>query len=119
VGEIVNATVKRVEGPDVILDIGKAEARMPRKEQSRLESFAIGERVRVVIARVERRPKARCGRVARRAGIGAASISNRSSRDLRRHGCDSRHRPRSRRAHQDRSYVERQGRGRSGCLVWA
>ena len=50
VGEIVNATVKRVEGPDVIFDIGKAEARMPRKEQSRLESFAIaGERVRVVV----------------------------------------------------------------------
>ncbi len=57
VGEIVNATVKRVEGPDVILDIGKAESRMPRKEQSRLESFAIGERVRVVIARVERASK--------------------------------------------------------------
>ncbi|HST10976.1 MAG TPA: NusA N-terminal domain-containing protein [Terriglobales bacterium] len=46
VGEIVNATVKRVEGPDVIFDIGKTESRMPRKEQSRLESFAIGERVR-------------------------------------------------------------------------
>jgi transcription termination/antitermination protein NusA len=57
VGEIVNATVKRVEGPDVIFDIGKAEARMPRKEQSRLESFAIGERVRVVIVRVERAAK--------------------------------------------------------------
>ena len=57
VGEVVNATVKRVEGPDVIFDIGKAEARMPRKEQSRLESFAIAERVRVVIARVERASK--------------------------------------------------------------
>jgi len=57
VQEIVNATVKRVEGPDVIFDIGKAEARMPRKEQSRLESFAVGERVRVVIARVERASK--------------------------------------------------------------
>jgi N utilization substance protein A len=41
----------------VIFDLGKAEARMPRKEQSRLESFAIGERVRVVIARVERAAK--------------------------------------------------------------
>jgi N utilization substance protein A len=41
----------------VIFDIGKAEARMPRKEQSRLESFAIGERVRVVIARVEKASK--------------------------------------------------------------
>src|SRR5205823_2996537 len=57
VGEIVNATVKRVEGPDVIFDIGKAEARMPRKEQSRLESFAMGESVRVVIARVEKASK--------------------------------------------------------------
>src|SRR6201994_2770954 len=57
VGEIVNATVKRIEGPDVIFDLGKAESRMPRKEQSRLESFAIGERVRVVIARVERASK--------------------------------------------------------------
>ena len=57
VGEVLNATVKRVEGPDVIFDIGKAEARMPRKEQSRLESFAIGERVRVVIARVEKASK--------------------------------------------------------------
>jgi len=57
VGEIVNATVKRIEGPDVIFDIGKAEGRMGRKEQSRLESFAIGERVRVVIARVERASK--------------------------------------------------------------
>jgi N utilization substance protein A len=57
VGEVVNAMVKRVEGSDVIFDIGKAEARMPRKEQSRLESFAMGERVRVVIARVERAAK--------------------------------------------------------------
>src|SRR2546427_6871803 len=57
VGEIVNATVKRIEGPDVIFDLGKAESHMPRKEQSRLESFAIGERVRVVIARVERASK--------------------------------------------------------------
>ena len=57
VNEIVNATVKRVEGPDLIFDIGKAEARMPRKEQSRLESFALGERVRVVITRVEKAAK--------------------------------------------------------------
>ena len=57
VNEIINATVKRVEGPEVIFDIGKAEARMPRKEQSRLESFAIGERVRVVLARVDKNSK--------------------------------------------------------------
>jgi N utilization substance protein A len=57
VNEVVNATVKRIEGPDYIFDLGKAEARMPRKEQSRLESFAVGERVRVVIVRVEKATK--------------------------------------------------------------
>ncbi len=57
VGEIVNATLKRVEGPDLIWDIGKAEARMPKKEQSRLESFAVGERVRLAIVRVEKGAK--------------------------------------------------------------
>jgi N utilization substance protein A len=67
VGEIVNATVKRIEGPDVIFDIGKAEAKAPRKEQSRLESFAIGERVRVVIARVEKAAKGQAVIVSRAA----------------------------------------------------
>ena len=57
VGEIVNATVKRIEGPDVVVDIGKAEAKMGRKEQSRLESFAVGERIRVVIQRVDKAVK--------------------------------------------------------------
>ena len=57
VGEIINATIKRTEGQDVIVDLGKAEARMPRKEQSRLESFAPGERARVVIVRVEKASK--------------------------------------------------------------
>ena len=57
VGEIINATVKRIEGQDVIVDLGKAEARMPKREQSRLESFSPGERVRVMIARVEKAAK--------------------------------------------------------------
>jgi N utilization substance protein A len=57
VNEVVNATVKRIEGPDYIFDLGKAESRMPRKEQSKLESFAVGERVRVVITRVEKATK--------------------------------------------------------------
>ena len=57
VGEVLNATIKRIEGPDVILDIGKAEAKMSKKEQSRLESFSIGERVRVVLVRVDKNSK--------------------------------------------------------------
>ena len=57
VGEILNATVKRVEPMDVIFDLGKAEARMPKREQSRLEQFTVGERVRVVLLRVDRAAK--------------------------------------------------------------
>src|SRR5499425_100700 len=57
VGEVLNASVKRIEGPDVIFDIGKAEAKMSKKEQSRLESFAMGERVRVVLVRVDKNSK--------------------------------------------------------------
>jgi N utilization substance protein A len=56
-GEILTATVKRIEPQDVIFDLGKAEARMPRREQSRLEQFAVGERVRVVLLRVDRAAK--------------------------------------------------------------
>src|ERR1700738_3439130 len=56
-GEVLNATVKRLELQDVIFDLGKAEARMPKREQSRLEQFAIGERVRVVLQRVDRAAK--------------------------------------------------------------
>ncbi len=55
--EVLNATVKRLEPMDVIFDLGKAEARMPKREQSRLEQFSVGERVRVVMLRVDRAAK--------------------------------------------------------------
>ena len=57
VGELVNCTVKRIEGPDLILDLGKTEARLPKKEQSRLESFTVGDRVRCVIRLVDKSSK--------------------------------------------------------------
>jgi len=55
--EVLNATVKRLEGQDVVFDLGKAEARCPKREQSRLEQFTIGERVRVVLLKVDRAAK--------------------------------------------------------------
>jgi len=55
--EVLTATVKRVEGQDVIFDLGKAEARCPKREQSRLEQFTVGERVRVVLIKVDRAAK--------------------------------------------------------------
>ena len=57
VGELVNCIVKRVEGQDLIVDIGKTEARLPKKEQSRLENFSVGDRVRSIIKSVEKAGK--------------------------------------------------------------
>jgi N utilization substance protein A len=56
-GELVNCTIKRVEGPDYILDLGKTEAKLPKKEQSRLESYSVGDRVRCVIRLVDKSSK--------------------------------------------------------------
>jgi N utilization substance protein A len=56
-GELVNCTIKRVEGPDYILDLGKTEAKLPKKEQSRLESYSAGDRVRCVIRVVDKASK--------------------------------------------------------------
>ena len=54
VGELVNCTVKRLEGPEVIVDLGRTEGRMPRREQLRLETYQIGDRLRSVIKEVDR-----------------------------------------------------------------
>ena len=53
-GELVNCIIKRVEGMDYVVDMGKTEARLPKKEQSRIEGFSVGDRVRAVIKGVER-----------------------------------------------------------------
>jgi N utilization substance protein A len=57
VGELVNCVVKRIEGQDMVVDLGKTEARVPKKEQSKLESFSVGDRVRCVIKSVEKAGK--------------------------------------------------------------
>ena len=57
VGELVTCIVKRSEGPDLIVDMGRTEARLPKREQSRLETYNMGDRVRVVIRIVDRAAK--------------------------------------------------------------
>src|SRR6201998_2324510 len=56
-GELVTVIVKRAEGPDLIVDMGRPEARLPKREQSKLETYNIGERLRVVIKMVDRAAK--------------------------------------------------------------
>jgi N utilization substance protein A len=57
VGEIVNGTVKRFERGDVIVDLGRTEAIVPRSEQARHERWGQGERIRAVIVDVHKQPK--------------------------------------------------------------
>ena len=56
-GELINCTVKRTEGPDVVVDLGRTEGRLPRREQSRLESCQVGDRIRVLILDVDRQAR--------------------------------------------------------------
>jgi transcription termination/antitermination protein NusA len=57
VGELINSVAKRTEGPDLIVDLGRTEARLPKREQSRLEAYNVGDRLRVTIRAVERAAK--------------------------------------------------------------
>jgi len=52
IGEMVNGIAKRFEGPDIIVDVGKTEALLPLREQSRIETYKQGERIRAVITKV-------------------------------------------------------------------
>ena len=57
VGEVVNGTVRRFERGDIIVDLGRTEAIVPRGEQSRHERYSQGERIRGVIVEVHKQPK--------------------------------------------------------------
>jgi len=57
IGEVVTGAVKRFENGDIIMEVGRIEAVLPRKEQSRAESYAPGDRVRAVIRKVEKSTK--------------------------------------------------------------
>jgi len=57
IGELVRSEVKRIEGPDLIVSMGKTEARLLKKEQSKLESFSVGDRIATVIKSVDKTGK--------------------------------------------------------------
>ncbi|MBI2833115.1 MAG: transcription termination/antitermination protein NusA [Acidobacteria bacterium] len=56
-GEVVSGAVKRFENGDIIMEIGRVEAVLPRKEQSRAENYTPGDRIRAVIKGVNRSAK--------------------------------------------------------------
>jgi transcription termination/antitermination protein NusA len=57
VGEVVNGTVRRFERGDIVVDLGRTEAVVPRQEQARHERYSQGDRIRAVIVNVHKEPK--------------------------------------------------------------
>ncbi len=56
-GELINGMAHRMEHGDLIVDLGKAEGILPRREQVFRESFNRGERIRAYILDVRKTPK--------------------------------------------------------------
>ena len=57
VGELMSGTVKRFERGDMIVDLGRSEAIIPRDQQSRAERYGQGERIRSILYDVHKNPK--------------------------------------------------------------
>ncbi|MBL9187387.1 MAG: transcription termination factor NusA [Opitutaceae bacterium] len=57
VGNIVTGTVRRRERNDLFVDLGKAEAIMPGKEQVPGEEYQPGERIRCLLMEIESTPR--------------------------------------------------------------
>lgn len=56
-GQLVNGQVLRFANRNVVVDLGRAEAILPPREQVRRERWMIGDRVRAVILKVEKGPR--------------------------------------------------------------
>jgi N utilization substance protein A len=55
--QVVNGTVKRMDKGDLILEIGRIEARLPRSEMIPKENLRVGDRVRAYVARIDRQAR--------------------------------------------------------------
>ncbi|MCU0667945.1 MAG: transcription termination factor NusA [Myxococcota bacterium] len=56
-GEVVNGIVRRFEKGSLIVDLGRAEAVLPAKEQVQRESYRPGDRIRAYVADVNKEAK--------------------------------------------------------------
>jgi len=57
VGELITGQVKRFDRGDMLVDLGRAEGVIPRREQSRAEHYNQSERIRAILINVERQGK--------------------------------------------------------------
>ena len=56
-GDIISGVIQRLEGRNAILDLGKTEALLPGSEQVRVEHYRAGQRVKVLLLRVDKAVK--------------------------------------------------------------
>ena len=54
VGALVNGTVQRFDGDNMVVNLGRAEAYLPREERVRGETFQPGDRIRAIVLEVRK-----------------------------------------------------------------
>ena len=55
--QIINGTIKRMDKGDMIVEIGKVEARLPRSEMIPKENLRVGDRVRAFVSKIDRQAR--------------------------------------------------------------
>lgn len=53
-GEVLTATIQRIEARHIVVDLGRAEAILPPSEQSQFERYRPGQQLKFYVLRVER-----------------------------------------------------------------
>lgn len=56
-GEIVSGVIQKVENQNVFIDLGKILGVLPKSEQIPNEFYRLGQRIKTILLRVERKPK--------------------------------------------------------------
>jgi len=54
VGQLINGTVQRFDGEDLVINLGRVEAYLPRTERVRGETFQPGDRIRAIVTEVRK-----------------------------------------------------------------
>ena len=54
VGSLVNGTVQRYDGEELVINLGRVEAYLPKDERVRGENFSAGDRIRAIVVEVRK-----------------------------------------------------------------
>jgi N utilization substance protein A len=54
VGALINGTVQRFEGDELVVNLGRVEAYLPKEERVRGETFSPGDRIRAIVVEVRK-----------------------------------------------------------------